>query len=118
MKYFMTAFVFVATPAFANPTYLDCSVKTASEEFTLKVTADEERQVVTVFDPSNGYTESGPAVFTASMVSLTRPSKPFGTITYEIDRATLALARTVVVGETRLIDRGICKLERAAKRAF
>ncbi len=105
-----TGMLFVATPALAAPTYLTCTFDTGA--VPIKVTLDEQAASAGVFVPSNGNSFNFRATFTADQVLFQNDDG----IKYEIDRVTLRIVRSIP--RYRIVDRGLCRVEKAPKRAI
>lgn len=100
----------MADPAAAAPTYLTCEFDTGA--VPIKVTLDEQTAAASVFIPSNGNSFKFSATFTADQVLFQGGDG----IKYEIDRVTLRIVRSMP--RYRIVDRGLCRVEKTPKRAI
>ena len=119
MRWIPLAAVLIASPAVAAPTYLSCTVPTASgEAIYIDVAADADaREVVATF-PKSGDSERYPAAFSATSVGFSDTGSVNFAIDYKISRVDLTIERTITMSGKRETSQGTCKVQKAPARAF
>jgi hypothetical protein len=116
MRYLLIAGLFISTPAFAAPTYLECSIDGGEGKppVAINLVADEANGMITQHVVSMGSSKRVPAVFSQTAVQWV----PTSGLSYSLSRTDLSIVRVLTIGAKSWTDRGSCQVQKPVNRAF
>lgn len=114
MRWLLATAALIGTPAFAAPTYLECTLANGDWSLPVELSVDEDNQQAVIAITKTNTVDTRRALFSPSEVKIFDKES-----TWIVDRSTLSIKREVVIGDRHSFDTGKCRLKPApAKRAF
>ncbi|UAK24275.1 hypothetical protein [Sphingomonas nostoxanthinifaciens] len=101
----------------AGPTYLACTIDTATGPVAINLTVDDVSRSVFYEAPATGFASRRSATFLPDKIVFEVPLT-VGAAEFAVSRTDLTITRTVTANRTPGVDQGKCTRQKPAKRAF